>query len=594
MATDQNSNSFVKIMFASLLGFILATVVLSFLSFIALMMIASASKTDKGIEENSVLVVKLNSPIVEQDQNMEDFDLSFLGISPSATGLNKILAAIKDAKSNDDIKGILLDLDIVNASLSEIEEIRNAILDFKSSGKFVIAHADNYSHTSYYLATAADKIYMTPTGVFLWKGMASQVMFMKGLLDKLEIQPVVIRHGKFKSAVEPYILDSMSTENRLQLKTALDNYWNQYLDDVAKARNLDKKTLNDYANKLTVSSSQKAFELGFIDDQKFRSDVVSEIKKLLNIAEDKKLKVVTIGDYISKVLNPKDLTNSFDTKSNKIAIIYAEGQIISGKSSNNNMGDQTIVDAIRKAEFDKTIKAIVLRVNSPGGSALASEIILHEIENTKKIKPIVVSMGKYAASGGYYISCEANYIYAEPYTLTGSIGVFGLMFNAQKLLNDKLGVSFQVVKTNDNADFGNFARPLSPDEQTFFQAQIEEIYDKFISHVALGRNVSKQYVDSIGQGRIWTTQDAVRLKLVDSEGSIQDAINKAAQLANITDYKVVELPKVKSFFDKIAEQMDKGIKIKQLGIFYDLYQQAQQIQYMQGSQMMLPYHVDVY
>lgn len=581
--------SFWKIMFASSMGFVFATVVFSILSVIGLIIIAAAAAGNDDIQENTVLVVKLNQPIIEQQQDDLDLDLDFMSFAnPTGLGLNKILKAIENAKDDDNIKGIYLDLSVVMASLAELKEIREALEDFKTSGKFIIAHAENYMASSYYIATVADKVYITPTGTMLWKGFSSQVMFYKGLFDKLDIEPVVIRHGKFKSAVEPFMQDTMSPANRLQLQTLIDNMWNNYVNEIADARNLDVDALNLYADSLMINSSEKAVTLGLIDKEMFRLDVVDEIKTLAGIDLDKKLKTISLSDYIDVDVEIPD----FKSK-DKIAIVYAEGQIIDGKSSDGSMGSVTISNAIRKAANNDDIKAIVLRINSPGGSALASEVILHEIDLAKQKKPIVVSMGRYAASGGYYIACYADKIYAEPYTITGSIGVFGLLFNIEKLLNNKLGVKIEVVKSNEYADFGNLTRTMTPQEKQFLQFQIEDIYDKFISHVAIGRDMTKAEVDSIGQGRVWAADDALQIGLVDEIGDIQSAIDEAAELAGLDEYKIVEYPKVVDFFEKFMEDYYTKALEKELGTYYEIYQEIQQLQQMQGIQMRMLWDINV-
>ncbi len=599
--TERNKNlkatstgaSFGKIMLASAVGIILASVIISFLSFSFFASIASSvSKKDK-IPEKSVLEIKLNMPIAEQQPDMFNFNMDFLGgfANTKTLGLNKIKAALKKAKTDDNIKGIFLDVTAPVASLATLKEIRDAIVDFKKSGKFVIAHSNYYSPGAYYLATAANKIYITPTGLLVWKGFSAQVMYYKELLKKLDITPEIIRHGKFKSAVEPYLLDSMSVPNRLQLQAYIGNVWKHYVNEIAKARNLDPKSLNMYADKLMLNSSDKAVSLGFIDGQKFRNDVIDEMKNLIGLSEKKKLNFISLSKYIEKTNEP--ILFSMNDKKNKIAVIYAEGDIKTGESKDKSMGSQTISEAIRKAANNKSVKAIVFRVNSPGGSALASEIILHEIELAKKQKPVIVSMGKYAASGGYYISCEANEIFAEPYTLTGSIGVFGMFFNIQKLINNKLGVHVDVVKTNKYSDFGNIFRQMSPSEREYIKYQIEDTYDKFISHVAQGRNLRKSYVDSIGQGRIWVADDALRIGLIDKIGGIDDAIAEAVRLAGLKKYKIIEYPKVKNFLDKFLEQYQIKALQNKFGILYQTYENIQKLQNMQGIQARFVYDIDI-
>ncbi len=586
---NKSGASFFKIMLASIVGIIIVTIIFSMITGLIVGGLIAKTSKENEIGKNTVLVIKLNNPIVEQQQGNMNPNVEILNIAKTGTiGLNRILDAIATAKDDENIKGIFLDITIVQAFYSELYEIKRALEDFKTSGKFIVAHSDIYTHNSYYLASVADKLYLTPTGNFLWKGFASQVMYYKETLEKLEIQPEIIRHGKFKAAVEPFLLSEMSNENRIQIEKYLGSLWEQYIDDISKARNLDPKALNLYADSLLISSSEKAVALGLIDQEKFRNDVIDEIKTLAGLDIDDKIRTIELEDYISYYVSP-DKSNE-----DKIAIIYAEGEIISGKSTNSSMGSLTISKAIRNASNDKSVKAIVLRVNSPGGSALASEVMLHEIELAKDKKPVVVSMGKYAASGGYYISCYADKIFAEPYTITGSIGVFGMLFNAQKLLNNKLGIKINVVKTNKNSDFGGFFRPLSATERQYLQFQIEDIYDKFIGHVAIGRNMSKEEVDKIGQGRVWAANDALKIGLVDEIGTIDDAIIEAANLSGTEDFSIIEYPETKSFFDFILSEYETKLLINQLGINYGLYKNLKQFQNIQGIQARMIFDIDVY
>jgi len=592
---DPQTASFFKIASASAVGFITVIFAVSLISFLLVLGIVLAATKKTQIDDKTVLVLNLNNPVVEQQPDELDFDMDFLGLAGTQpVGLNKILKCIKKAKDDETICGIFLDLTVVQASLSELKEIKIALADFKTSGKFIVAHSDTYTQGSYYLATVADKIYLTPTGTLLWKGFSSQVLYYKGLLDKLEVQPEIIRHGKYKSAVEPFLTDQMSDENRIQLETFLKSMWNFYVDEIAKERGLDVKSLNLYADSLMINSSEKAVALKLADAEKFRTEVLDELKTLSGIESDEDLRTITFEKYMfASDEDIEELANSIDTEDN-IAIIYAEGDIIMGKSDNNSMGSITISETIRKVTADSSVKAIVLRINSPGGSALASEIILHEIELAKKVKPVVVSMGKYAASGGYYIACYAEKIFAEPFTLTGSIGVFGMMFNAENLLKNKLGITVHVVKTNQNADFGNMTRALSPQERQFLTIQIEDIYDDFISHVAKGRNMTKEQVDEIGQGRVWAATDALNNGLIDEIGQIEDAVKYAATLAKIEEYNIVEFPKVMNFLDRFVEEMETTTLKKHYGVYYDVYEKVQDLQNMSGIQARMIFDVEVY
>ncbi len=585
-----NSTSLGKIILGSALGFFIFNAVLGILWFLMVLMMASVSMKQQKVNTESVLQIKLNYPIVEQQQDDFNFKVNLLSgyQMQKKVGLNKILQAIKIAKDDENIKGIFLDLSTIQASMATVDEIRNALEDFKQSGKFIIAHSDFYTPKTYFLASVADKVYMTPTGTMLWKGMAAQVMYYKQLLEKIGIQPEIIRHGKYKSAVEPFMLDSMSNENREQLQVLLGSLWNRFTYQISADRHIGVDALNNYADKLMINSDSKAVSFGLIDALKYRNDVIDEMKELMDIDLDEKLHSISLVKYIEINKNA-----DFKTKKDKIAVIYAYGQIIPGESKDDKMGGNTIARAIRKAADDDDIKAIVLRVNSPGGSALASDVIWAEVVRAKKIKPVVVSMGDYAASGGYYISCAADKIFADPYTITGSIGVFGMLFNAHDLIYNKLGIKVEVVETNENSDFGNFSRALTPDERNFYQMQIEQIYGTFVNHVADGRGLDSLFVDSIAQGRVWSADDALKLGLVDSIGRINDAVEYAAELAGVTKYSIKEYPKVKPWFEQFMDEFQTSMAVKKYGILYKTYQEINNLQYLEGIQAVMPYKLDI-
>ena len=585
-----NGTSLGKIILGSALGFFIFYSVLGILWLIMVLVMASASMKQQKVDTESVLQIKLDYPIVEQQQDDFTFNLNLLSgyKMQKKVGLNKILQAIKTAKDDDNIKGIFLDLSTIQASMATVDEIRNALEDFKQSGKFIIAHSDFYTPKTYFLASVADKVYMTPTGTMLWKGMAAQVMYYKQLLEKIGVQPEIIRHGKYKSAVEPFMLDSMSNENREQLQVLLNSLWNRFTNQISEDRHIEVSALNNYADKLLINSDSKSVSFGLIDALKYRNDVIDEMKELMNIDLDNKLHSVSLYKYIEMHKN-----TDFKTEKDKIAVIYASGQIIPGESKDEKMGGNTIARAIRKAADDENVKAIVFRVNSPGGSALASDVIWAEIIRAKKMKPVVVSMGDYAASGGYYISCAADKIFADPYTITGSIGVFGMLFNAHDLIYNKLGIKVEVVETNKNSDFGNFSRALTPDERNFYQMQIEQIYGTFVNHVANGRDLDSLFVDSIAQGRVWSADDALKIGLVDSIGRINDAVEYAAKLAGVTKYSIKEYPKVKPWFEQFIDEFQTSMAVKKYGILYKTYQEINNLQYLEGIQAIMPYKLDI-
>ncbi len=567
-----------------------------FVGIFSIIMIGVASSDSKvKVKDNSILHILLNRPIQDRATNnpMETFD--FMSMENNEyLGLNTILKTIEKAKDDDKIKGIFLELTSIEAGLPEVEEIRNELLKFKESGKFIIAQADYYSHKTYYLATVADKIYMTPTGNFMFVGFSAQIMFYKNALEKIGVEAQVIKHGKFKSAVEPYILEEMSAPNRKQLETYLFSVWDDFVEKISESRNIPTEDINRYADSLEIISDQSAIDRNMIDGLMYKDQIVEELKKLTDVKKDKKLNLLKLTKYMKSL---KEDNKIEENKKDKIAIIYAIGGIEMGKGSTYTIGAEGMSKAIRKARKDSTIKAIVLRINSPGGSALASEIIWREIVLAKEVKPVIVSMGKYAASGGYYIACPADKIIASPNTLTGSIGVFGMYPNAQKLLNENLGINVSRVTTNKYSDLGSFSRPLSQSEKNYLQLFVEDVYDDFIQHVAEGRNMTTAQVDSIGQGRIWSGINALEIGLVDELGGLNRAIDVAAEVSGIEDYAIVELPKIKDPFEQIMSQMSVKMEtyfMKQsLGEAYEYYLQINEITKMQGIQARMTMNVDI-
>ncbi len=585
---------FFKFMFASMLGMLLTCVILFFILIFIISGIVAMSKNDVTvISSNSILELNLDHPIKERSSKNPFDGLKLPAFSSEQEiGLNDILKNIEKAKKDNRIKGIYLDLSTMQSGISTIEEIRNALVDFKSSKKFIYAYSEYYSQATYYLASVADKIYLNPQGDLDFHGLRTELTFFKGALEKLEVEPEIIRHGKFKSAVEPFMYDKMSPENRVQISTLLNSVWKQYVDDIAESRKIESGELMKIANDLEARNPEDALRLKMVDKLAYYDEVQSDLKKLIGFGEKEKLNLVALKKY------DKATGNSKPFAAKKIAIIYAVGEIRSGKGTDDVIGSDRLSEAIRKARSDSSIKAIVLRVNSPGGSALASDIIWREMLLAKKTKPVVVSMGDVAASGGYYISCAADTIVAEPNTITGSIGVFGLLFNAQKLFNNKLGITFDTVKTGKYADLGSITRPLNPAEKEIIQEQVERIYDTFISHVSEGRKMTKEEVDNIGQGRVWSGTDAKRLGLVDVLGGVNTAVEIAARMAHLDTYRTIALPEQKEFFEQLMEDLStetssSAIK-KELGDSYKYYGRIQSLLNMQGIQARLPYEIEMY
>lgn len=548
---------FFKFMFASCLGQALMLVIV----FIVLMSMAvssisslTSSKSDVKEKPSSVLYAEFNYAIPERtvadEFGLSSIDFQTLEIKDN-TGLNDIIENIKYAATDDNIKGIYLHLSSTMSNMATLEEIRNQLVEFKKSGKFIVTYAENYGQGAYYIASVADNIYLNPNGGIELKGMASQVMFYKHLLEKLEIEMQIVRgpNNKFKSAVEPYFLDKMSASNREQMETLLNSMWGNILVALSEGRNLTIEQVNEAASNLDLLFSAKnAKELGFADALLYEDEVETILCDMLCVANRDKLNKVSNADYCA--IREQHNTNH---AKDRVAVVYAVGQIIDGKGNETTIGSETLSTALRDAREDKKVKAIVMRVNSPGGSALASDVIRREVELAAAEKPLIVSMGDYAASGGYWISAHSDYIFADATTLTGSIGVFGTFPNMKGFFNNKLGLTFDTAKTNPNADFGTLSQPLSEAQMKSLQTNVAETYDNFLTLVSSQRGLRKTYVDSIGQGRVWSGVDGLRIGLVDSIGGLQQAIAYAAQQANLENYKVVEFPKQQDIMSKLLE-----------------------------------------
>ena len=582
---------FFKFMFASCLGSALMLIVLMI---VLICMVGSSSNSKVSVKPKSVLYMNLNYDIPERTTE-SDFTAALMGLQNGETdnsGLNDIIANIDAAKDDDNIAGIFLELSATSTSTANIEEIRHHIASFKESGKFVLTYGETLSQGAYYLATAGDEIYLNPDGMLDIHGMASQIMFYKRLLDKLDIEIQIIRgpNNRFKSAVEPYFLDKMSDANREQMTKLLNTMWGKIVDDISASRGIETAKINQLADELTLTFDAKiALEEGFVDGLAYRDEIIARIKELANIEESKKINVLTNSQYASARPEPK-------AKADKIAVIYANGQIQQGEGDDSTIGSTTLSKAIREARENKKVKAIVMRVNSPGGSALASEVIRREVELAKAEKPFIISMGSYAASGGYWISTEGDYIFADPTTLTGSIGVFGTIPNAKKFLNETVGLTFDVVKTNENADFGNMTEPLTDYQKEMMQKYVGNTYNDFTALVARTRGLRQSYVDSIGQGRVWAGADAIEIGLVDELGGLDKAIAYAAEKANLTDYSLKDYPKQKDMMEmllsgSVQEPYTKTLLKKKLGKNYTYLETIENISKLDGVQALMPFMV---
>ncbi len=540
-------------------------------------------------KSNTVLKLSLNDEIRDRGTKSPFSKLNLGPFMPKGhTGLNDIIDNIKKAKTDPKIKGIYLDISSPAAGFATLEEIRNALIDFKESKKFIYAYAEVYSQKAYYLATAADKVYLNPQGGLEIKGLSSQIMFYKNMLQKLNVEVQIFRHGKFKSAIEPYMLDKMSDANRTQVETYLGSLWGQMVDGISKQRGISAGEINALANNMSVKSPEDAVTYKLIDQLAYEDEVYSEIKKTIKISEKEKINFVSLDDY-------KNTADEGVHSKNKIAVIYASGEIESGEGDESTIGSDRLVKAIRDARLDDNVKAIVFRVNSPGGSALASDVIWRETLLAKKAKPFIVSMGDVAASGGYYISCAADRIFAQPNTITGSIGVFGIIPNAQKALSEKLGITIDTVNTNKHSDVGTILRGVTKDEHEYIQQGVEHIYDVFITKVAEGRHLQKNAVDSIGQGRVWSGTDALKINLVDELGSLNSAIAYASKKAKLTNYSIQNLPKMKDPIEELLGSSTEEIETRsmkaKLGEQFIYVQQIKQVLKLKGVQARLPYEM---
>jgi len=588
---------FWKAFFASLLALVVASFFFIFVLVSIITALTTFSEKTISIKDKSLLILKLDNQIVERKTNNPLEDIEFPGFkSSSNTGINQILNCLEKAKTDSRIKGVYLELSDIHAGYATVEEIRNALLDFKTSGKFIYSYSDDISQKAYYLATVADSLMMNPMGTFDFRGLNAENIFFKKALDKFGIEMQVIRgkNNKFKSAVEPFLFDKMSDANREQTSIYLRSMWNYVLQGISKERKISPAILNSCADEvMSYQVPQKALQYGFFDNLKYRDQVLSDFRKLVGLGANDEIPVVTVNEYF-KVANPAEMKT---VTHNRIAVVYAEGEIDSEGGFGKEIDSKEVSKGIREARMDTTVKAIVLRVNSPGGSAFGSEVIWREVALAEKVKPVIVSMGDYAASGGYYISCAADAIVAQPTTLTGSIGVFGLIPNLSGLLSNKIGVTFDNVTTNDHSDMPTTTRKMTPFEINLVQNHVENIYKTFVSHVADGRKKSFAAVDSIGQGRVWSGLNGQEMGLVDKIGGLNDAIKLAAQKASISQYKINELPKLKDTFQELIKKFSTDTQMKilknKLGDSYKLYEDFTRESHMNGIYARMPYNIEI-
>ncbi len=574
---------------AVIVGLFAFSIVAVLIGFALLGLVAASSEEEVTLEKNSILHLDLNGRTLVERTSEEDLVFgSFLDPfgGDNSAGLVNLKKAIAEAKTNENIKGIYLNAGLFGAGQAGLLELREALQDFKESGKFIVAYDEAYSEGGYFLASVADEIYLNPLGGIDFNGFSSEGIFLKGFFEKVGIKPEVFRVGEFKSAVEPFILDKMSPENRLQTQYFLDDINGHAIALIAESRKIAKDSLIKINHQMLVRKPKDAVTYKLATALKYEDEVHSILKEKLGLKEDDQISTINATD-LGGLAKSKNITSP-----NRIAVILAEGEIVDGDVE-GAISSEKFAKEIRKARKDENIKAIVLRVNSPGGSILASEVIWREMSEAKKVKPVIVSMGEVAASGGYYIAAPADTIVAQPNTITGSIGIFGILFNVQELVNDKLGVTTDVVSTGELSDFGNMARPLTEVERTIIQSSVEDGYETFISRVAEGRGMHPDSVRKVASGRVWTGTQAKARGLVDVLGGLDTAVGiAAAKIKAGEDYRVVYYPEKKQWFEELMLNFSDKVQVRilqsQLGEQYPLYQKIQKLKNYQGVQVRMP------
>jgi protease-4 len=583
--------NFFKAFLASCLGSLVAFIVLGFLIVsIFIGVITSLSNTDTltTVKDNSVLHLKLDVPITEAE--IED-PLEGLPIpgAVSSIGLLPLKRILEHAKTDPKIKGIYLDLSMFMAGYGVAREIRQALEDFKSSGKWIVAYSEFYTEQAYYIVSVADKVFLNPEGEIEFNGLAVEVSFFKRLFDKLDIKPQIFRVGDFKSAVEPFMLDHMSAENKLQLNELISDINSSMLNDIAESRNIEINRLREISNKMLVTNTKTSLALGLIDSLYYFDQVQNDLRRRLSIEDDGAINFVKYNKY-------KKSFSSYSDSKNEIAVIVADGDIVPGKASQGIIGSDTFAEELRKARTNDKVKAIVLRINSPGGSALASDVMWREIKLASKVKPVIASMSDYAASGGYYLAMACDTIVAQPTTITGSIGVFSVLFDMSSFLDSKLGITFDQVKTGEIGEMITVTRPLTNVEKAIWQRKTDDIYESFTAKAADGRGMSVESLKKVASGRVWTGTQAKERGLVDVLGTYEDALSIAAEKAGISgDYKTRFYPVQKSFIQEWLSGLEENAETKalknSLGEHYSTYEQLKTLKTLQGSQTRMPFEI---
>lgn len=590
--------NFFKSFLASCLGSLVAFIVAFFLLFFLLAGLISTAISDGGnnnkvaINDNSVLHLKLDVPITEAEIENPFEGLPLPGAGDATISLLQFKQVIKSAASDSKIAGVYLDISVFMSGFATAKEIRESLLEFRKSGKWVIAYSEVMTESAYYIASAADKVYLNPEGDLEFNGLAVEVSFFKKLFDKLEIKPEIFRVGDFKSAVEPFMLDKMSDANRLQLNELIEGINNEMIKEIAVSRNIEESKLKEISDKMMATNLQEAKKLKLVDSLLYYDQVLAELENKLGVTKESDIDFVKYNKYKKTVTNTK-------TSENEIAVIVAEGDIMPGKADPGTIGSTTFAKEIRKARNSKKVKAIVLRINSPGGSALASDVMWREVTLAAKEKPVIASMGDYAASGGYYLAMGANTIVAEPNTITGSIGVFSVLFDMSSFLGNKIGITFDEVKTGDVGELITVTRPLTEQEKRIWQKRTDAIYETFTSKAAEGRKMNVEDLRKVASGRVWTGTQGKERGLVDELGGFDDAVKIAAEKAGVADnYKVRFYPKQKTFFEQWLSDLEENAKIKvlqdELGENYKMVEQVKKLKTYQGAQARMPFELKIH
>ena len=582
---------FFKFTFASMLGVVLAGIVFTILGIVSLVGMMASSDTETEVKENSIFVLDLDGILSERVQ--ENPLQTLIGDEFQSYGLDEILASIQKAKENENIKGIYLQAGMMEASFASLEEIRHALKDFKDSGKFIVAYGDDYTQGMYYLASVADKIIVNPQGSITWQGLASQTIFFKDLLEKVGVEMEIFKVGTYKSAVEPFIATEMSEANREQTTAFLNSIWGRLLEDVSASRSISIDDLKQYADGFTMFSPAESYIAnGLADTLMYKDGVLAYLKEMSGREADESLRTLSLEDMKNVKRNVP-----LDKSGNIIAVYYAFGGIDDGTSPEEGINSEKVIKDLRKLREDETIQAVVLRVNSPGGSAYGSEQIWREVVLLKEKKPVIVSMGDYAASGGYYISCAADCIVADPTTLTGSIGIFGMFPNMENLLTDKLGLHFETVKTNKFADMGNRTRSFNSEEKAAMQNYINQGYKLFVQRCAEGRGMTTEAIEKIAEGRVWTGAAAKELGLVDELGGLDKAVDIAAEKAGVESYSIISYPSESNFLSTLMnegkEDYINGKMEDALGEYYHYLRFVENVKNMDNIQARMPFKLRI-